>query len=53
MYILGYFLPWRLTTFPGMFIPLLTLGLVYFLPETPVWLLKRYLYIYSTKDTPC
>lgn len=41
MYILGYCLPWRLTTFPGMFVPLLTLTFMYFLPETPIWLLKN------------
>jgi hypothetical protein len=41
MYILGYCLPWRLTTFPGMFIPLITIALMYFLPETPLWLLKK------------
>jgi len=41
MYILGSLLPWRLTTLPGAMIPLLPIVLVYFLPETPVWLLAR------------
>jgi len=41
MYILGSLLPWRLTTLPGAILPLLPIVLVYFLPETPVWLLSR------------
>ena len=42
MYILGSLLPWRLTTLPGAILPLLPIVLVYFLPETPVWLLSRF-----------
>jgi len=41
MYILGSLLPWRLTTLPGAMLPLLPAVLVFFLPETPVWLLSR------------
>jgi len=41
MYILGSLLPWRLTTLPGAILPLLPILLVFFLPETPVWLISR------------
>ena len=50
MYILGSLLPWRLTTLPGAILPLLPILLVFFLPETPVWLISRWnLRIYSMK----
>eukprot|EP00092_Neocalanus_flemingeri_P013767 GFUD01014847.1.p1 GENE.GFUD01014847.1~~GFUD01014847.1.p1 ORF type:complete len:578 (+),score=118.94 GFUD01014847.1:284-2017(+) len=41
MYIFGYLMPWRLTTLPGAFLPLLPIFLVFLLPETPVWLVSR------------
>jgi len=41
MYIFGCFLPWRLTTLPGAFLPLLPILLVFLLPETPIWLVSR------------
>jgi len=41
MYILGSFLSWRLTTLPGAILPLLPIFLVFFLPETPAWLISR------------
>jgi hypothetical protein len=41
MYILGWLLPWRLTTLPGALLPLLPLVLLPLLPETPCWLLGR------------
>ena len=39
MYILGWGLPWRLTTLPGALIPILPILLLVLLPETPTWLL--------------
>ncbi|XP_023329395.1 facilitated trehalose transporter Tret1 isoform X2 [Eurytemora carolleeae] len=42
MYVLGYFIPyWRSTTLPGILLPLVPWLAVYFLPETPVWLIKN------------
>ena len=41
MYILGWGLPWRLTTLPGALIPILPLLLLALLPETPTWLLGK------------
>ena len=41
MYILGWGLPWRLTTLPGALIPILPILLLALLPETPTWLLGK------------
>jgi len=41
MYIFGYYLAWRDTCILGLLLPFLPFVLVYFLPETPIWLLKR------------
>ena len=41
MFILGAILPWRLATLPGAILPLVPVVLVYFIPETPAWLLSR------------
>ena len=41
MYILGWGLPWRLTTLPGALIPILPILLLALIPESPSWLLSR------------
>ena len=41
MYILGWALPWRLTTLPGALIPILPILLLALIPESPSWLLSR------------
>ena len=41
MYILGWGLPWRLTTLPGALIPILPILFLALLPETPTWLLGK------------
>lgn len=41
MYVVGYLLPWRLATLPGSALPLLTVAFLYFMPETPTWLVSR------------
>lgn len=41
MYILGWGLPWRLTTLPGALIPILPILLLVLIPESPSWLLSR------------
>ena len=42
MFVLGAIIPWRLATLPGAFLPIVPVVLVYYIPETPAWLLSRF-----------
>lgn len=43
MFILGSLLPWKLATIPGFSFPMVPILLAWFLPESPTWLVSRYI----------
>ena len=45
MFILGSLLPWKLATVPGFSFPMVPILLAWFLPESPTWLVSRYIKI--------